>query len=64
MGIYAGGQLVMIDTTMGFSMPIIEKILEGIIEKGAPEEIALGYNRKKYDLIVARKKEYVQSCGG
>ena len=53
----------MIDTTMGVSMPVIEKILEGIIENGAPEEITLGYNRKKYDLIEARKKEYALSCG-
>ena len=62
MGIHVGGQLVMIDTTMGFSMPVVEKILEEIIENGAPEEIVLGYNRKKHDLIVARKKAYAESC--
>ena len=64
MGIYMGGQLVMIDTTMGFSMPVIEKILDEIIEGRAPEKIVLGYNRKKHDLIAARKKEYAESCGG
>ena len=54
----------MIDTTMGFSMPVIEKILDEIIAGRAPEKIVLGYNRKKHDLIAARKKEYAESCGG
>lgn len=56
MDIFAGGQLVLVDVTMGISMPIIEELLREIIENGAPEKMRLGYSRCKYDKIEARKR--------
>ncbi|MBR3919105.1 MAG: hypothetical protein IKJ59_10270 [Clostridia bacterium] len=56
MDIFTGGQLVLIDVTMGFSMPIIEGLLREIIENGAPEKMIAGYSRHKYDQIEARKR--------
>ncbi|MBR3934862.1 MAG: hypothetical protein IKJ68_13275 [Clostridia bacterium] len=56
MNIFLGGQLIFIDVTMGFSTPIITKILQQIIEKGAPDKIVAGYNRTKHDEILAKKE--------
>ena len=56
MNICMGKQLVLIDVTMGFSTPIIEGILSRIVADSVPEEIVVGFNRKKHDKILARKK--------
>ena len=64
MGIRLGSQLVLIDTTMGISMPEIEKILLDITENGAPQGIVEGYNRKKYDYIETRRRAFCEEEGG
>lgn len=66
MNIFPGGQLVLIDVTMGFSMPVIKELLQRIISKGAPKEIVPGFNRTKHDKIVARQKalcSWDEDCG-
>ena len=64
MGIHLGSQLVLIDTTMGISMPEIERILLDIMENGAQQGIVTGYNRKKYDYIEARRMAFCEEKGG
>ena len=55
MNIFLGGQLIFIDVTMGFSTPVVTKILQQIIARGAPDKIVAGYNRTKHDRILAQK---------
>jgi hypothetical protein len=55
MNIFLGGQLIFIDVTMGFNTPVVTKILQQIIARGAPDKIVAGYNRTKHDRILAQK---------
>lgn len=56
MDIFVGDQLVLIDVTMGFNVPIIKGILTRIVAKKLPVKIVKGYDRTKHDKLKAKKE--------